>query len=195
MKPNDDQHLQDILDDVRDEHRRSVEIHGEQDLPLCDEIGAEWRRSACEWTRYRCESEARAGRTTWEDVLRVEVAEAYAAADIYEARAEMVQAANVAIKAIENLDKRIDDENPWDVGMYTGGIEAAKHVIIGAGGRFAEYWPANTWIGRRAGWRLHGEEWLGYCRIYRGGSTEADAALWCAGLSLNEIDALTREEG
>jgi hypothetical protein len=97
--------LSDALEDVRDERRRQDVKFPGQSLP--DGTDVAWTR-ASDRAKALCERAAREGRLTWRHVLREEFWEAMAETDPDALRVELVQVAAVAVRWIEDIDRRGD---------------------------------------------------------------------------------------
>ncbi len=93
-----------VADEVVAERARQDGRWGEQNHP--DGTGSPAQIATGASTRQDCEAAAARGRLTWCDVLREEVAEAFAESDPQLLRAELVQVAAVAMAWVEHLDRR-----------------------------------------------------------------------------------------
>lgn len=84
--------------------------HGIQDLPIrpkSPEIVARIK-DAADMFRKVCDRATETGNLTFYEVLLEEVMEAFAADTPQEQRAELIQVAAVAVKAIETIDRRME---------------------------------------------------------------------------------------
>jgi len=95
-----------VLDEVAAERVRQNERWGEQNHR--DGTGDRRWRDAANHVRSEVDDEARAGRTTWNGVLREELFEALAESDPARLRAELVQVAAVAVAWVEAIDRRTE---------------------------------------------------------------------------------------
>lgn len=93
-----------VADEVVAERARQDDRWGEQNHP--DGTGSPAQIARSESTRRDCEAAAASDRLTWCDVLREEVAEAFAESDPGLLRAELLQVAAVAMAWVEHLDRR-----------------------------------------------------------------------------------------
>jgi hypothetical protein len=93
-----------VLDQIAAERIRQNEKWGEQNHP--DGTGGQRWRDAANRVRSEVDDDARAGRTTWNGIIREELFEALAETDWARLRAELVQIAAVAVCWIESGDRR-----------------------------------------------------------------------------------------
>jgi hypothetical protein len=94
----------DVLGEVAYERKQQDSRWGEQNHP--DGTGDRRWQDAANVVRGEVDDAARAGRTTWNGVLREELFEALAESDPARLRAELVQVAAVAVCWIEAIDRR-----------------------------------------------------------------------------------------
>lgn len=92
-----------VLCDVAVERDCQRRRWGEQNLP--DGTGDTAARLSADAAKDMCSRAMKAGTVTWRNVLAEEVAEAFAEADPAKLRAELVQAAAVAVQWIECIDR------------------------------------------------------------------------------------------
>ncbi|TVT56105.1 hypothetical protein FNH05_08785 [Amycolatopsis rhizosphaerae] len=92
------------LAEIAAERARQDARWGEQNHP--DGTGAPADETAAATARRTCEDNFRDGKGTWRDIFLEEVHEALAEADPVRLRAELVQAAAVAVNWIEAIDRR-----------------------------------------------------------------------------------------
>lgn len=93
-----------VLHEISAERERQNVKWGVQDHP--DGTGGDLAKSLRQSSIATCEIAAAEGRLTWRDIMREEVAEAYAETDPALLRAELVQVAAVAVAWIECIDRR-----------------------------------------------------------------------------------------
>lgn len=94
-----------VLGDVGAERRRQDRKWGAgQTHPFG--MGTQYQQAMADYHKARCESAAREGRVTWEEILMEEVAEAFAESDPAKIREEMIQVAAVAVRIVEDIDER-----------------------------------------------------------------------------------------
>ncbi|MEO3867973.1 NUDIX domain-containing protein [Nonomuraea sp. B12E4] len=93
-----------VLADVAAERSAQDAKFGMQVLP--DGTGGPARETDSDQARQETEDSARAGTLTWRHILAEEILEAFAESDPDRLRAELVQAAAVAVKWIQALDRR-----------------------------------------------------------------------------------------
>jgi hypothetical protein len=98
--------LIDILNEVWEERILQHAKWGEQNHP--DGTGSDLDVAVAHDARKTCQTKARQGRVTWQDILEEEVCEAYAESDPVKLRAELVQVAAVAVAWAEKIDRDID---------------------------------------------------------------------------------------
>ncbi len=106
-----DDEMGDVLADVRRERFKQINKWGVQrhfDIDMSAGIG---RKLIADLKRRECDSEAKAGRVTWEHIIDEELAEAMeqaAAGNRNKLREELVQCAAVLVAWIEDIDSRGD---------------------------------------------------------------------------------------
>lgn len=93
-----------MLSDVHNERIAQLVKWGEQSHP--DGTGSESDKKAAAFARELTDSRAEAGDVTWRDILREEVAEAFAESDPARLDAELTQVAAVAVAWKEDLAMR-----------------------------------------------------------------------------------------
>lgn len=87
------------------ERRRQVKKWGEQQHR--DGTGAKYGYEAEAAKQKYAEEKAKYGDPSWRVILAEEVAEAFAEADLYRLRQELLQVAAVAVAWIEDIDRRM----------------------------------------------------------------------------------------
>ncbi len=92
-----------VLEEVCSERTRQHAKWGEQNWP--DGTNWEWRMQR-DLAQAECERAARSGAATYMHILKEEVLEAFAEEDPAKLRAELVQAAAVAVAWVEAIDRR-----------------------------------------------------------------------------------------
>ena len=100
-----------IIADLEDELGRAHAKHGSQSLPLGTRNGGMnlvWRRQA----QASCDRATREGTLTWMHVIEEELAESACEEDPEKFRAELIQVAAMAVKAIKDLDERYPKPDP-----------------------------------------------------------------------------------
>ncbi|WP_225859144.1 hypothetical protein [Streptomyces albicerus] len=102
--PDEPAGLSSVLAEIRAERARQDAKWGEQNHP--DGTGSKPQREAAGLARMACEDAFASGYGTWCHVLFEEVWEALAESDPAKLRAELVQAAAVAVNWIEAIDRR-----------------------------------------------------------------------------------------
>jgi hypothetical protein len=93
-----------VMSEVAAERVRQDIKWGEQNHP--DGTGGGRSAAAAAGARMACKVAARDGSMTWRDVMREEVAEAFAETDPAKLRAELLQVAAVAAAWVEAIDRR-----------------------------------------------------------------------------------------
>jgi hypothetical protein len=95
------------LEEVAERIRQDIKW-GEQNHPdgTGDEPGSRIRVRQAEHAREVCQTHATEGTVTWLDILREEVAEAFAETDPANLREELIQVAAVATAWVEAIDRR-----------------------------------------------------------------------------------------
>jgi hypothetical protein len=95
-----------VLEEVHAERERQDAKWGEQNHPdgTGDDDG--YRQRQAEAARSICQAHAADGTVTWLDILREELAEAFAESDSAKLRAELIQVAAVATAWVESIDRR-----------------------------------------------------------------------------------------
>jgi hypothetical protein len=92
-----------------DERARQDAKWGEQNHPngTGDEPGSRLRAKQADHAREVCQKHAADGTVTWLDILREELAEAFAESDPVNLRSELIQVAAVAVAWVEAIDRRV----------------------------------------------------------------------------------------
>jgi hypothetical protein len=93
-----------VLDEVAAELRRAEAKFPDQHLP--DGTGRPNDRRFADTARAATDAALRTGEATWRDVINEEVREAFAETDAVLLRAELVQVAAMAIRWINDIDRR-----------------------------------------------------------------------------------------
>lgn len=93
-----------VLYEIARERSRQDARWGEQNHP--DGTGGGNTGPAAIGARLACQIAAKDGTVSWRDILREEVAEAFAETDPVRLRAELIQVAAVAVNWIEAIDRR-----------------------------------------------------------------------------------------
>ena len=97
----------DILEDIRAERRRQENKWGEQNHPLG--FGGPNTKRVADFARLQCDTRAKKGVLTWEDILREEYSEALAEDDLAKAREELIQVAAVCVAIVDWIDRGAPD--------------------------------------------------------------------------------------
>ena len=94
--------------EVMQERDRQDAKWGQQNHPdgSGDEPGSRLRALQADHAREVCQKHAAEGTVTWLDILREELAEAFAESDPAKLRAELIQVAAVAVAWVEAIDRR-----------------------------------------------------------------------------------------
>lgn len=93
-----------VLLEVLEERARQDERFPDQHLPNgTADLGDASREIEA---KGRCRANASLGILTWRDILAEEVAEAFAEAEPFRLREELIQVAAVAVRWVEDLDRR-----------------------------------------------------------------------------------------
>src|ERR1700744_795478 len=95
----------DLFLDMMEEVNRSVELHGEQDLPMGS--GPQWK-SFADGARTECDRVTAEGTVTWRHIITEEMWEAMAEEDWPACRTELIQTAAMIFKCIANGDAKHD---------------------------------------------------------------------------------------
>lgn len=98
-----------VLQEVAAERARQDVKWGEQNHP--DGTGSKGQQDDAERARAWCQDAFGCGYGTWEDILREEVAEAFAERDRAALRSELIQVAAVAVCWAEAIDRRDNDSD------------------------------------------------------------------------------------
>lgn len=102
--------VQAVLDDIATEREAQYEQWGDQPLPLG--FGSRIYRVWADQYRKECDEADERGELTHRHILLEEFSEALAEGDPQKARDELIQLAACAVKAIEQIDRRIPRDVP-----------------------------------------------------------------------------------
>lgn len=94
-----------IAQEIFNERKAQHKKWGEQNHP--DGTSADWAPKA-DFHKRECNIATEEGKLTWRHILREEVYEAFAEADVDTLRAELIQIAAVTVAWIEAIDRRAD---------------------------------------------------------------------------------------
>lgn len=102
-------HTERILGEVAAERRNQDEKWGPQSYP--DGTGGIVREAESDMAREVCDKQHQAGHGTWISILREEVYEVFAETDPAKIREELIQVAAVAVCWIEDIDRKMREDN------------------------------------------------------------------------------------
>lgn len=169
-------YIEAVLEDIRDERQRQEAKFPDQHLPdivvpdaiLEMAVGVERADKAAHWhgipTEARakdvCEVQFRAGLGSWLDVLVEEVAEVVRPAidgDLVKLRAELVQVAAVAVRQIEDIDRRAGrSRDVWGVEFRDGSWLGLGDVAVSLRGQVQRFSHKETAEAEAKSWMFAG---------------------------------------